>query len=292
MDIPNVVYSHHDDRCEDDIGQDDTGHDDESFDVEEMRCAMLCWCVATKKKQELWCGTTSNASWYKWNDNSEKVEDDFNKKSNKRQGQKRKNVTHDQEIEGSKERKVSALVMWYIPVIDRLKYMFSNPRDVELLLWHLKHKTNGKIQHLVDGRQWKYPRNIRFELSTYGMNPFEEMRNPHCTLPVIMCIFNLPYCCVTNESIFYWQLSYLVLNKLALIYMFFRTIDGGHAKTLGIWGHYMGWVHQTTLQSKGHYFIHDQWQSRTLIPYRAGQRKDIMYRLCGLDRINLSSIFQ
>jgi hypothetical protein len=43
--------------------------------------------------------------------------------------------------------------MWYIPVIDRLKYMFSNPRDVELLLWHLKHKTNGKIQHPVDGRQ-------------------------------------------------------------------------------------------------------------------------------------------
>jgi hypothetical protein len=42
MAIPDVVYSHHDDGCEDDIGQDDTGHDDESFDVEEMRCAMLC----------------------------------------------------------------------------------------------------------------------------------------------------------------------------------------------------------------------------------------------------------
>jgi hypothetical protein len=42
MAIPDVVYSHHDDRCEDDIGQDDTCHDEESFDVEEMRCAMLC----------------------------------------------------------------------------------------------------------------------------------------------------------------------------------------------------------------------------------------------------------
>jgi hypothetical protein len=30
-------------------------------------------------------------------------------------------------------------------VIDRLKRMFSNPRDAELLLWHVNHKTDGKI---------------------------------------------------------------------------------------------------------------------------------------------------
>jgi hypothetical protein len=40
--------------------------------------------------------------------------------------------------------------------------------------------------------------------------------------------------------------------------MFFRTIDGGHIETLGIWGHYVGRVQQTTLQSKSHYFLHDQ----------------------------------
>jgi hypothetical protein len=40
------------------------------------------------------------------------------------QGQKRKNATPDQDIEGSKERKVPALVMWYLPMIDRLKRMF------------------------------------------------------------------------------------------------------------------------------------------------------------------------
>jgi hypothetical protein len=37
-------------------------------------------------------------------------------------------------MEGSKERKVPALVMWYLPMIDRLKRMFSNTRDVEILL--------------------------------------------------------------------------------------------------------------------------------------------------------------
>jgi hypothetical protein len=52
------------------------------------------------------------------------------KRAKKRQGQKRKNVTPDQDIEGSKKIKVSALVMWYLPMIDCLKHMFSNPRDV------------------------------------------------------------------------------------------------------------------------------------------------------------------
>jgi hypothetical protein len=37
-------------------------------------------------------------------------------------------------------------------VIDRLKRMFSNPRDIELLLWHVNHKTDGKIRHPADGR--------------------------------------------------------------------------------------------------------------------------------------------
>jgi hypothetical protein len=80
--------------------------------------------------------------------------------------------------------------MWYLPVIDCLKCMFSNPRDAELLLWLVNGKIDGKIQHPVDGRHWKHfdladredfsndPRNIMFGLSTDGMNPFGEMRNP------------------------------------------------------------------------------------------------------------------
>jgi hypothetical protein len=62
-------------------------------------------------------------------------------------------VIPDQDIECSKERKVSTLVMWYLPVIDRLRHMFSNPRDAELLLWHVNCKTDGKIRHTADGRQ-------------------------------------------------------------------------------------------------------------------------------------------
>jgi hypothetical protein len=39
-------------------------------------------------------------------------------------------------IKGLK-RKISALVMWYLPVIDHLKCMFSNTREAQLLLWHV-----------------------------------------------------------------------------------------------------------------------------------------------------------
>jgi hypothetical protein len=126
------------------------------------------------------------------------------KRAKKRQRWKRKIATLDQDIEGSKERKVPALVIWYLHMIICLNCMFSNPRDPELLLWHVNHKTDGKIRHPTDGKQWKQfdldhqedisndPRNIRFGLSMDGMNPFGETRNPHNIWPVIMWIFNLP----------------------------------------------------------------------------------------------------
>jgi hypothetical protein len=110
-------------------------------------------CILYRKEHEFKDRSpTCNASRYKQNDNSEEVEDDSNKKSKKRQGQKRKNATPDEYIEWSKERKVPALVMWYVPVIDRLKRMFSNPRGAELLLWHVNRKTDGKIRHPTNGR--------------------------------------------------------------------------------------------------------------------------------------------
>jgi hypothetical protein len=199
MYIPNDVYSHHDDGCED-----DAGHGDECFDVEELmrnivpnvllwrrnksfdnfemldkalrdlykKCKgcdkehMVLWmtlellklnasngwsntsflallelltkvlpksnslpsstyqakkiicsltlgiekihvcpdhCILYRKEHEFndRC-PTSNASRYKWNNNIEEVDDDSNKKSNKRQGLKGKNATPDLDIEESK----------------------------------------------------------------------------------------------------------------------------------------------------------------------------------------------
>jgi hypothetical protein len=107
--------------------------------------------------------------------------------------------------EDKKKRKIPALVMWYLPVIDRLKRVFSNPRDAELVRWHSekRRKNDEEIRHPTDGTQWKFfdlqykafgseSRNIRFALSTDGMNPFGENRTMHSTWPVILAMYHLP----------------------------------------------------------------------------------------------------
>jgi hypothetical protein len=54
---------------------------------------------------------------------------------------------NDSDKEDNKKRKIPALVMWYLPVIDHLKCVFSNPRDAELVRWHFekRRKNNEKI---------------------------------------------------------------------------------------------------------------------------------------------------
>ena len=76
--------------------------------------------------------------------------------------------------------------MWYLLVKDRIKRIYSNPRDAVLMRWHEEgRKKDGMIQHPTDARQWinfdaqyrefaKDPRNIRFALSTDGVNPFGD----------------------------------------------------------------------------------------------------------------------
>jgi hypothetical protein len=108
---------------------------------------------------------------------------------------------NDSDKEDNKKRKIPALVMWYLSMIDHLKCVFSNPRDAELICWHFeKHrKHNEEIRHPTDGTQWKFfdlqykpfgseSRNIRFALCTDGMNPFGENRIVHSTWPVILAM--------------------------------------------------------------------------------------------------------
>jgi hypothetical protein len=64
---------------------------------------------------------------------------DTMKKNNKKKtaiGPKSDDDKNDSDKEDKKKRKIPTLVMWYLPVINRLKCVFSNPRDVELVHWH------------------------------------------------------------------------------------------------------------------------------------------------------------
>jgi hypothetical protein len=55
------------------------------------------------------------------------------------------------------QRKVPALVIWYLPVEDRLKRLFSNPKTVELMTWHADRleKFDWKLRHPSYARQWR-----------------------------------------------------------------------------------------------------------------------------------------
>jgi hypothetical protein len=106
-----------------------------------------------------------------------------------------------------KRNKIPAMVMWYLPVADRLRHFFSNPKDAELIRWwdsDKRKKGDKKIRHPADARQWKKfdeqydlkfgkdPRNVRFGLSTDGMNPFGDRTSTHRTWPIILMKYNLP----------------------------------------------------------------------------------------------------
>jgi hypothetical protein len=57
------------------------------------------------------------------------------------------------DTEDMTKRKIPALVMWYFPVIDHLKRVFSNPRDAELMRWHSEkcRENDEEIRHPADG---------------------------------------------------------------------------------------------------------------------------------------------
>jgi hypothetical protein len=132
---------------------------------------------------------------------------DTMKKNNKKKtaiGHESVGDKNDPDKEDKKKRKIPALVMWYLPVIDHLKCVFSNPRDEELARWHSekRRKNDEEIRHPTDGTQWKFfdlqykpfgleSRNARFALSTDGMNPFDENRIMHNTWPIILAMYNL-----------------------------------------------------------------------------------------------------
>jgi hypothetical protein len=65
--------------------------------------------------------------------------------------------THEQrkkkEINCYALKKISAMVMWYLPIIDHLRCLFANPEDAKLMSWHAsyEHKNNGKPHHLANG---------------------------------------------------------------------------------------------------------------------------------------------
>jgi hypothetical protein len=122
---------------------------------------------------------------------------------------------HLADVEGEHHRKrIPTKVMWYAPIIPLLKRLFGNKEHAKLLWWHKEDRKSDKmLRHPADGSQWRkidrdFPeftddaRNLRFGLSTRGMNPFGEQSCSHSTWPVTLCIYNLPpWLCMKRKFI-------------------------------------------------------------------------------------------
>ncbi|XP_071700324.1 uncharacterized protein [Rutidosis leptorrhynchoides] len=68
--------------------------------------------------------------------------------------------------EDSDENGPPAKVLWYFPIIPRLKRLFANAKTVKLLRWHAEEgKKDGKIRHVADLVQW---RTIDNEFEDFG----------------------------------------------------------------------------------------------------------------------------
>jgi hypothetical protein len=75
-----------------------------------------------------------------------------------------------------------------------------NKENAELLQWHARERKNDALlRHPSNGSQWRNfdrkhkdffaeVRNIRFGLSTNGINPFRDTCSSHSTGSVTLCI--------------------------------------------------------------------------------------------------------
>ena len=97
-----------------------------------------------------------------------------------------------------------AKVLWYFPIISRLRRLFKSAKTAEMLTWHDdKRSQDGKMRHPTDSPTWKLidykcpkfardPRNLRTGLSADGINPHGNMSSRYSCWPVILVTYNLP----------------------------------------------------------------------------------------------------
>ena len=153
-------------------------------------------------------------------------------------------------ITTSKNSKTEAIFL-----IDHLRHLFSNPKDSELMRWWAtdeRKKDNGVLHHPFDTQQWKdfdtkYRefhedlRNVRFTLSTNGMNPFGDKTSTHNTWPVILSIYNLPpWLCQKEEVFVADHYNFRAKSTKHRHRCFSRAIDARNGDTMEAWSENVG----------------------------------------------------
>jgi len=120
-------------------------------------------------------------------------------------GVSRYKVKDDDGDEDDMKKGPPAKVLWYLPIIPRLRRFFANVNDAKNLTWHANgRKCDGLLRHAADSPQWKKidslypefgsdPRNLRLGFATDRMNPYSNLSSKHSSWSVLLIIYNLPY---------------------------------------------------------------------------------------------------
>ena len=95
-------------------------------------------------------------------------------------------------------------VMWYLPLIPRLKRLYRSAEHSENLIWHETRRVkDGKLRHPADSQAWKKvnnlnpefkteARHLRLGLAADGVNPHKSLSSRHSSWPVFLVMYNLP----------------------------------------------------------------------------------------------------
>ncbi|XP_074355916.1 uncharacterized protein LOC141695577 [Apium graveolens] len=112
------------------------------------------------------------------------------------------------EIEG-----IPVKVLWYFPLLPRLRNLFNSSKTEKDLTWHHTERVKDtKIRHLTGSKTWKgvdekWPkfasdsRNLQIALSSDGFNHFHGKGTDHSSWPVLLSIYNLPpWLCMKRKN--------------------------------------------------------------------------------------------
>ncbi|KAM5561141.1 hypothetical protein ABKV19_021978, partial [Rosa sericea] len=115
---------------------------------------------------------------------------------------------------------IPAKVLWYFPLILRLKRLYQSANTSKNLTWHDHgRKKDGMMRHPADSPTWDLidkrwpefgnePRNLRLALSSDGFNPHSSLSSRYSCWPVILVTYNLPsWLCMKRK---YMMLTLLI----------------------------------------------------------------------------------
>ncbi|XP_016195660.1 uncharacterized protein LOC107636683 [Arachis ipaensis] len=104
---------------------------------------------------------------------------------------------------GKKGKEVPLKRMHYLPLIPRLRRLYTSMHTAPHMRWHFDHEFKGILEHPSDSKAWKYfdrkyqqfsqePHNVRLGLCADRFTPFGQSGKQYSCWPIIVTPYNLP----------------------------------------------------------------------------------------------------